>query len=247
MTTPTAPPITSETRPANSLMRRPAWKVLPPPLENGDRLSRRAFEERYAARPHLKKAELVEGVVYMSSPVRFASQADPPSQIVTWIGTYRAFTPGITAGDNATLKLDPDNEVQPDVVLRLEPEQGGRSRLDAGDYLEGAPELAVEIAASSAAIDLTDKLKIYRRNRVQEYIVWPVYDENLYWFHLHEGDYVALTPDAEGLLRSQVFPGLWLNVKALLEEDLASVLADLQKGLATEEHRAFVERLRPTA
>jgi Uma2 family endonuclease len=247
MTTSTAPSFASETRPAESLKRGPAWKVLPPPLENGDRLSRREFERRYAARPRLKKVELIEGVVYMSSPVHLESHAEPHSQLITWLGTYQAATPGVRLADNATVRLDEDNEVQPDALLRTTFDAGGRAQVSADDYLEGAPELVVEIAASSAAIDLTDKLKIYRRNGVQEYIVWPVYDERVHWFRLHEGEYVALASDAQGLIRSQVFPGLWLNVPALLEENLATVLADLQKGLATDEHRMFVEQLRPKA
>jgi Uma2 family endonuclease len=147
-------------------------------------------------------------------------------------------------GDNATVRLDADNEVQPDALLRLA--SGGTSRISADDYVESAPELIVEIAASSTSIDLHDKLKVYRRNGVQEYLVWQVYDRRVDWFHLSEGEYVPLMPDEAGVIRSQAFPGLALNVVKLLEGDLAGVLSDLQKGLGTTRHVAFVERLKAT-
>ncbi len=214
-----------------------------PPLESGDRLTRREFERRYNAMPHIKKAELIEGVVHMPSPVRHTSHGRPHGQVVTWLGTYCAATPGVDLSDNATVRLDADNEVQPDALLRLEPALGGNCRVSADDYLEGAPELIVEIASSSASYDLYDKLKVYRRNGVQEYVVWQIYEKRLSWFKLSEGEYVPLEPDANGVMRSQVFPGLHLDVVALLEGDLAKVLAELHKGLETAEHAAFVERL----
>ena len=215
----------------------------PFPLANGDRLTRQEFEQRYAARPDIKKAELIEGVVYMPSPVRFASHAQPHGAVLTWLGTYCAYTPGVQAADNATVRLDLDNEPQPDALLRIEPEAGGRSRLSADDYVEGPPELIVEIAASSASYDLHDKMRAYRRNGVQEYLVWRIYEKHLDWFVLADDAYRPLAPDASGLLHSQVFPGLRLAVEALLAGDVARVLAMLQQGVGTPEHAGFVERL----
>lgn len=214
------------------------------PLENGDRLTRAEFERRYHAMPQVKKAELIEGVVYMPSPVRFTSHARPHSQIVTWLGVYAAATPGVEVSDNATVRLDLDNEPQPDALLRLDERCGGRSRLSADDYLEGAPECIAEITASSASYDLHDKRRAYQRNGVQEYLVWQVQEHRLDWWRLRDDAYVPLAPDAQGTMRSAVFPGLWLAVPALLAGNLAAVLAMLQTGLATPEHGAFVERLR---
>jgi len=162
---------------------------------------------------------------------------------MAWLGVYWAATLGVGLGDNATLRLDVDNEVQPDALLRLEPEAGGRSRISDDDYVEGAPELIVEVAATSAAYDLHDKKEVYRRNGVQEYLVWQVHENRLDWFRWHEGEYVPLLPDADGVIRSQVFPGLHLAVAPLLAGDLAQVLAELQKGLQTEEHASFVKHL----
>lgn len=214
-----------------------------PPLESGDRLSRCEFERRYQSRPDVKKAELVEGVVYMPSPVRFKSHSEPHGWIMTWLGVYCAATPGVHLGDNATVRLDLDNEPQPDALLRLEPERGGRSSISADDYIEGAPELIVEIAASSASYDLHDKLQVYRRNGVREYLVWQVYDERVDWFRWTENGYNLLVPDSAGVIHSQVFPGLCLVVSALLQGDMAQVLTELQKGLGTAEHGIFVGRL----
>jgi Uma2 family endonuclease len=216
----------------------------PPPLENGDRLTRVEFERRYEAMPRLKKAELVEGVVYVPSPVRYTQHGKPSSDIEIWLGTYRVSTPGVDSAGNTTVRLDFDNEVQPDVLLRLE--RGGRSEIGPDGYVEGAPELVVEVAASSVSYDLHDKLRAYRRNGVQEYVVWRVLDGALDWLILREGSYEHLEPDEAGVLRSEVFPGLWLVVPALLAGDLAAVLATLQQGLASPEHAAFVSRLRET-
>jgi Putative restriction endonuclease len=214
-----------------------------PPLENGDHLAKDEFERRYNAMPKTVMAELIEGKVYMSSPVRWKSHGEPDNKMNTWAGTYSVFTPGVSAASNVTISMDDKNEPQPDVALRISETSGGQSLLGAEDYLEGAPELAVEIAASSATHDLHEKKEAYRRNGVREYIVWSVYDQQLQWFRLEEGQYIPLSPDHDGVLRSQVFPGLWLDVDALLKGDMAKVLAVLQHGLASPEHGDFVVRL----
>lgn len=214
-----------------------------PPLENGDRLTRYEFERRYQDTIQIKKAELIEGVVYVASPVRASKHGRPHAKIIGWLGTYSAASPGVDLLDNATVRLDADNEPQPDALLRIEPEVGGNSRITEDDYIEGSPELIVEIAASSASYDLNDKLNAYRRNGVKEYIVWQMYENRLDWFILKEGRYISLEADKSGIIRSEVFPGLWLAVDALREGNLASVLNSLQQGLQTDEHQKFVERL----
>jgi Uma2 family endonuclease len=215
-----------------------------PPLENGDRLTRAEFERRYDAMPRLKKAELIEGVVYVGSPVRITHHGRPHLNIAGWLSVYVAATPGADAADNTTVRLDLENEPQPDALLRLEPEHGGQSRISEDGYVEGAPELALEVAASSASYDLHDKLRAYRRNGVQEYVVWRVLDRSLDWFVLREGEYARLQSDEAGIVRSERFPGLWLDVPALLAGEMTAVLATLNRGLASPEHAAFVERLR---
>jgi len=203
-----------------------------PPLESGDRLTRAEFERRYAAMPQIKKAELIEGIVYMASPLRAKAHSSPHGDIMGWLWTYKAATPGIDLYDNPTVRLDADNEPQPDAVLRIA--TGGQSWISPDD-------------ASSASYDLHDKLRVYRRNGVQEYIVWRTYSQQIDWFYLEEGQYKPQPPDATGILRSQQFPGLWLAAPALLAGHLAEVLQTLQQGIATPDHQTFVDTLRSSS
>jgi Uma2 family endonuclease len=211
-----------------------------PHLESGDRLTRAEFERRYKVTPEGFKAELVEGVVYVASPVRVL-HGNPHFKLITWLGVYSTATPGLSGSDNATTRLDLDNEPQPDVLLRLD--HGGTSTISADGYVEGAPELVAEIATSSSAIDLGDKKNAYRRNGVQEYLVWQTFENRLSWFRLEEEAYVAIAPDPDEIIRSTVFPGLWLDVAALLDGQMMTVLNTLQAGLTTPEHQAFVQSL----
>jgi Uma2 family endonuclease len=218
------------------------WKKVPP-LHAGDHLSRFEFERRYEAHPEIKIAELIDGVVYMPSPARFPEHAEPHAQMIAWLVVYSAATPGVRSGDNATVRLDLETEVQPDGLLRLEPELGGKSRLTEDHYLEGPPELVLEIAASSVSYDLHVKRRAYQRSGIEEYIAVQMYERHLDWFRLREGIYQPLQPDAAGLLCSEVFPGLCLDPAAFWAGDMARVLAVLQARLATPEHAAFVASL----
>jgi hypothetical protein len=215
-----------------------------PPLEPGDRLTRAEFERRYEAMPTLKKAELIEGVVYMPSPVRVRCHGRPHVHFNTWLGTYEAATPGVLVADNASTRMDLANEPQPDGLLFIDPSCGGQVRISADDYIEGGPELVGEVAASDVSIALHAKLEVYRRNGVREYIVWRVLDKAIDWFVLRCGQYDRLLAGADGIIRSEVFPDLWLDHAALVAGDLARVLAVVQQGLASEEHASFVARLR---
>lgn len=200
-----------------------------PPFNAGDRLSRREFERRYHLYPEIKKAELIEGVVYMPSPIRYQQHGKPHAHIVTWLGTYAASIAGVEVSDNATLRLDYENELQPDALLRW---LDGASAITEDDYLEGSPELIVEIAASSVSYDMYDKRRVYARNGVQEYLVIQMYEKRIDWFALQEGVYISLEPDEAGILRSQSFPGLWLDPAAFWQEDLAAMLTTLTRGIA---------------
>ena len=211
-----------------------------PPLENGDRLNRYEFERRYDAMPNLKNAELIEGVVYVPAALRFQNHGKPHADIMTWLGVYKVFTPGVELADNPTVRLDLDNAPQPDAVLLID---GGQTRISKDDYIEGAPELIVEIAASSAAYDLYDKKRAYKRNEVREYLVWQIYENKFDWFYLEAGEYINLTANEKGIIRSRVFPGLWLAVNSLLSGDMQQVLATVQEGLKITEHREFIDQM----
>ena len=214
-----------------------------PPLNNGDRLTRAEFERIYAAHPEIKKAELIEGVVYMPSPARHREHGKPHFHSISWLGTYSAATPGVEGSDNATLRLDFENEPQPDALLFLPPEYGGTARVGDEGYLEGTPELILEVSASSASYDLNQKKRVYARNGVAEYIVYLAYEQRVIWHVLCDGVYEEQQADDGGVLKSRRFPGLWLLPKALLSGDLHSVLETLQQGIASSEHKTFCAAL----
>lgn len=204
------------------------------PLESGDRLTRKEFHRRYSARPDITKAELIQGVVYVSSPERFAVHSEQQNAFIVWLGTYAARRSGVRFGSNATIFIGDDSEVQPDGFLfRDPPPSPGAARETATGYLEGAPQLVVEIAASSAAYDLHDKMEVYRRAGVHEYIVWQVFERRLHWFRLRGGEYVRIEPNERDVIESEVFPGLRLAVTKMLALDLASVLDELAGGEST--------------
>jgi hypothetical protein len=218
-----------------------------PILEPGDRLSREEFERRYDAMPELKKAELIEGVVYLPSAVRLRRHGLPHFQFITWLGTYQASTPGVLGGDNSSARLDLDNEPQPDAMLLIDPQRGGQSRISDDDYVENAPEFVGEVTSSRVSFDMNTKRQVYRRNGVREYLVWRVLDKEIDWFVLRSGEYEPQALDAEGLLRSEVFPGLWLDPAALARGDLVRVLDVVREGLSSPEHAEFVARIGQSA
>ncbi|OCR02235.1 hypothetical protein BCD67_10820 [Oscillatoriales cyanobacterium USR001] len=222
------------------VLQQPIRSIPIPALESGDLLTRTEFERRYEATPEKFKAELIEGVVYVASPVR-AFHGVPHADLITWLGVYRIATPGVSAADNTTTRLDLDNEPQPDALLRIE--IGGSSTISEDGYIEGAPELVAEIATSSATIDLGAKKNAYRRNGVQEYLVWQTFENRFSWFRLQAEEFVLIAPDADGIIRSSTFPGLWLAVSALLSGNMIEVLNVLQVGMAEPAHQAFIQEL----
>ena len=178
----------------------------------------------------------------MPSPVTYKKHGKQHFDGIGWLSHYVAFTPGTEGGDNSTLKLDLVNEPQPDAFLIIAPASGGQVQIDDKGYIVGGPELILEVSASSASYDLHSKLEAYRRNNVKEYVVWRVLDNAIDWFVLEGTQYARLPCDA-GIYRSHVFPGLWLDVQALLEGNLLKVFEIVQQGVATDEHRVFVTKL----
>ncbi len=215
------------------------------PLANGDRLTRTEFERRYAAMTEVKKAELIQGVVYVGTPVRVSQHARQHALLISWAMNYAAATPGLEVADNATVRLTPDSEPQPDLLIRVLPEHGGATATQDG-YIVGPPELVAEVAASSANYDLHDKLAAYRDAGVREYLVWRVLDRAFDWFVWENAQYSPQTPDQQGELESPHFPGLRLHVPSLLEENANAVFETLRLAVETAEHRAFVSKLLKT-
>ncbi len=222
---------------------KPVEKRLPPglpPLRQGQRLTQAEFHRRYEAYPGDVKFELIGGIVYMASPLRWP-HGEYTDKLAAAFVLYEAATPGVVAGGNATAILGHRSEPQPDQALRILPEYGGQSRLNEGEYVEGAPELLAEVAYSSRDIDLNEKRADYQRAGVVEYLVLCVAEQELHWFDFHAGE--PLHPNRRGVWRSKVFPGLWLDGPALLARDSARLIAGVQRGLASRDHAAFVKRL----
>jgi Uma2 family endonuclease len=228
--------------------RRRQFKDLPlagmsvPPLESGDRLTRDEFIQRYEATPQSLKAEWIKGVVYVASPV-YVPHGEPHAWIVGWLVNYTAQTPGVRLADNTTTDVDPDAVVQPDASLWIDEKFGGRVKIIGKEPLNGASEFVVEISASSASYDLHDKLEIYQRAGVPEYLVLQIYERKTTWFSLASGKYTEIAPDENGLIKSRVFPGLYFHPEKFWAGDLAGLLAVLQEGLASVEHAEFVKQL----
>jgi len=195
-------------------------------LESGDRLTRTEFHRRYCARPDLKRAELLNGVVYVSSPVS-AQHGEPDNIAGMWLGVYAARVPDLCVLNNATLMLSDTSEVQPDVMLFREQGASGGAQVRDDGYVWGIPQLVLEIAVSSASYDLHDKLRVYEQAGVPEYVVWRVIDQAIDWFRLESGAYARVAPDTDGIIESTEFPGLRLSVYAMLAGNRAAVLAAL--------------------
>ncbi len=216
--------------------------VVRPPVElhSGDRMSREEFHRLYEQAPKDFRAELIGGIVYVASPLRL-THGEPHVLLGAVLVAYASRTPGTQVSDNTTVMLGDDGEPQPDLFLRVRPEHGGQSSTTADDYVQGVPELIVEVAHSSRAIDLHAKKDMYAQYGGREYVVACLREKELRWFDLAAGK--DLAADAGGVLRIGAFPGLWLNGPALFANDYAQMTATLEEGLATSEHAAFVRKL----
>jgi hypothetical protein len=229
--------MSTRTLQANSPRPRPI-----PSLQNGDRLDADEFMRRYHAMPEEVKAELIEGVVYMASPVS-VFHGNPHADVIGWLHTYRFATRGTDVAVDTTVRLDARNVPQPDATLYILPAFGGRVRISDDGYVHGPAELAVEISTSSVSYDLGPKLTAYARSGIREYIVWRTEDEAIDWFVLRNDAYEPLAPGTDGVSRSEVFPGLWLDTAAMATRDLDRTHAVLQQGLQSPEHGRFVADL----
>jgi hypothetical protein len=212
-----------------------------PPLVDGERLDQPTFHERYEAMPPGTWAELLDGVVSMSSPAGLlhAKAQVPP---IVWLSYYEEHTPGVEALDNASIIVDPRSEPQPDAQLRILPEAGGRTR-NVGRFVGGVPELILEVSHTTRSRDLGPKLREYERVGVLGYVVLSVQPDEVIWHRLVEGRLVAVPADPDGLHRSSTFPGLWLDPAALIARDTGRLRHVVDLGLATPDHAAFVARL----
>ncbi|HEY7422658.1 MAG TPA: Uma2 family endonuclease [Gemmataceae bacterium] len=210
-------------------------------LVNGERMKQPEFHRRYEQYDEDEKWELIGGIVYKASPMLKLTHSNYDGEIGFVLETYRRATPGIQVMHNATAILDEESEPQPDLGMRILPEYGGQSQTSPNDYLQGAPELFVEIAHSRRNIAMYAKRDDYQRTGVVEYLVVCVEEQEVHWFHFPSDEMIR--PNRQGISRSRIFPGLWLDTTALLRLESARLMEVLQQGLASREHTAFVKRL----
>ena len=213
----------------------------PEELHNGDHMTQPEFHRIYERMPKEFKAELIGGIVYVSPPVgqRHGIMHMPLSTVLF---TYEGHTPGVQTADNTTINLGPKGQPQPDAYARILPSHGGQSRSPAdAPYTEGPPELVIEIAHATRSIDFHRKRQDYTRYGVQEYLVVNLEDSVLRLFDLKSDK--EHPPEPDGVVRIRTFSGLWIDPPALFARDYHRLMAVLQRGLASPEHAAFVQKL----
>jgi Uma2 family endonuclease len=208
------------------------------PFRNGDRMDQVTFHKLYETLPDTVHVELISGVVYFKMPTSI-EHARPHRRLAGWLSAYVDETPGTESLIAPTDKLDAISEPEPDLCLYLDPECDGQVRFDEKKYLVGPPELVVEVAFSSRSVDLGSKRDDYERAGVLEYVVALPADRSITWFVRKRKALTSISPDSDGLFRSVVFPGLWLNPVGVFGQNRL-LSATLRKGLASPEHAAFV-------
>ena len=216
-------------------------QVLTQPLCEGEQLPREEFMRRWEAMPDLKFAELIDGIVHMPSPIS-RIHCDFHARLFGWLWTFGSATPGCTLLPAGTWLMSDDSAPQPDLAFCILSERGGQSSIE-GEYSAGVPELIVEISYTTGARDSGIKQRLYERSGVLEYIIVKPQKRQIVWNELAAGKYREIQPGADGLLRSRVFPGLWLNAEALWNNDHTALSKAIQQGTSTPEHAGFVRKL----
>ena len=213
-----------------------------PPLMNGDHLDQKTFHERYEAMPNVR-AELIGGIVYIMSSPQKIRHGYHHRKLGRLTDDYVEETPGIEGCLNSTSILGPNAEPQSDACLFILPECGGQTTADDQGYIAGASEWIGEISDSTESIDLNRKKLDYEKSGVREYMVAALRSNEVFWFSRRRGKFKPLLPGTDGIIRSEVFPGFWLDADAFLKRDGKRLLAALHQGLASPEHAAFVAKL----
>lgn len=213
---------------------QPARGKSQPLLWEGQRLDRETFHRLYSDSPNLKLVQLIEGIVHMPSPMRFIHHGHPEVMMSTWLTYYSTFTTGVNSGGQSTLKIDDRNEYQPDGMLFYDK---GQLVIDDDGYLVGVPELVVEVSASTQSVDSKEKFQVYQKQGVKEYLLWNTQANDITWYGRGRSKFVPMKAGRDGVIKSKVFPGLWLNRTAMLQGDMALVLKTLQEGLESKVHQ----------
>ena len=227
---------------AERVTRKPSPAEAVALLYSGARMDREAFHELYGLTPETFKAELIDGEVHVASPVS-ARHGAPHANLIGWMFIYMSETPDVEVYDNTTSVLDGESETQPDAAMRILEACGGQTRVDADGYIRGAPELVVEVAQSTASIDLGKKKTAYEKAGVREYLVASLKEKTAHWFARRTAGFEPIAATRNGILRSECFPGLWLAERDFFESRIGIFIEKLRRGLASPEHAAFVAEL----
>jgi Uma2 family endonuclease len=212
-------------------------------LENGARMNQPMFHALYKNTPEGFRAQLIGGIVYVMASPTSLRHGRPHARVVHWLGLYSDETPGTDVLDNTTNILGPESEPEPDACLLIQPEYGGRTTTDENEMLVGAPELVVEVANTTRAIDLGRKKADYQEAGVQEYVVVLAQEQSAVWFRHTADGFVDLAVGADGVFRSELFPGLWLDPRGIFDPTTRRLTTVSRKGLASPEHAAFIADL----
>jgi hypothetical protein len=203
------------------------YRTYAPPLESGDVLDAQEYWRRYSAGPKKQRAERINGKVYVMNPLRAVQHGNPHLLLAHWIAAYAMHDPTLIGSDNATIRMNTDNDPQPDLcLLRVD----GQTRFDEGGYILGAPEMIVEIAGSSASYDFGEKRDVYEAAGVGEYLIFESIEGQIQWWRLANGRFVEIQPDC-GIYESVLFPGLWLDAEALRSANALKLIDTLKQGM----------------
>ncbi len=204
------------------------YRAYTPPLESGDVLDGDEYWRRYCHLPDKVKAERINRKVYlMMTSLRAVQHGNPHALLSGWLFTYAMQDPALVLSDNATIRLNADNDPQPDLcLLRVE----GQAQFDDEGYIVGPPEMIVEIAGSSASYDFGEKRDVYEAAGVGEYLVFETIEGRLEWWRSVDGRFTAIQSE-NGIYKSSLFPGLWLDIDALRSGDASRMIQTLRHGM----------------
>jgi Uma2 family endonuclease len=222
----------------------PSPAVTEPFLYDGQRLDQPTFHELYLKTSERFRAELIDGVVHLRNGRVSSRHGQSHSALIGFLFQFSLDTPGTRAMGRVTVIFGPKSELEPDIMLLIGRDSGGRMQTNPEGILVGTAELVIEIGDDTLEIDLNAKKADYERAGANEYLVLDVPNRRFRWFVNRGGRFETLPRDEDGLYRSPTFPGLWLDPEAFLRDDGLAVMATLRRGLESPQHADFVERLR---
>lgn len=159
------------------------------------------------------------------------------SSVSYWLCQYRRSTPCVESLGRVSIFLDPTTEIETTAAMWLTPGADDRPRWQ---RCEGVPELLVEVTATVHNKVFRRRLRVYEQSEIHELLVVTGDPRDTALYARENGRFARVSPADDGSYRSRVFPGLWLDPSALFSDEWNEMAACLDRGMATEEHAAFV-------